>query len=462
MTQYNKSFAILLGLLVLFIQDVNGQRLPKLKVSENGRFLVTEDGLPFFWLGDTSWSLFTKSSKTKTEDQPEVELYFRTRAEQGFTVIQTNLGAGGEKSKESWQYADYLLELGEKHGLYFALLPFWGNSIADDHPFYLNPGKAYQFGNNLGQRYRDKTNIIWLMGGDPYSPGKDSDNPRRLVMTRAIAEGIADGINGESSFDGYADFSTVLMSFHPQGRGHSTSYYLHGEPWLDFNMIQSSTFFNIYNYETIKNDYKLWPRKPTMESEAAYEYSLSLYEYETKDRRISPWHSRKAAYWGVFAGGFGHTYGHRSFIHWIRKGEKGSNGADVPWFESLDAEGATDMQHLRKLMESRPFLTRIPDQTLISEPQGNTTERIQATRDMECTYAFFYSPMGKPVSVTLDIFSDNFIRAAWYNPRSGSYEKVRPEKFPANGVRTFYTPSQGEGNDWVLVIDAVRCNYSLP
>lgn len=28
---------------------------PRLKVSDNGRFLVRDDGTPFFWLGDTAW-----------------------------------------------------------------------------------------------------------------------------------------------------------------------------------------------------------------------------------------------------------------------------------------------------------------------------------------------------------------------------------------------------------------------
>ena len=32
--------------------------LPRLKVSENHRYLVTDDGRPFFWLGDTAWELF--------------------------------------------------------------------------------------------------------------------------------------------------------------------------------------------------------------------------------------------------------------------------------------------------------------------------------------------------------------------------------------------------------------------
>ena len=32
--------------------------ISRLKVSENNRFLVKDDGNPFFWLGDTGWLLF--------------------------------------------------------------------------------------------------------------------------------------------------------------------------------------------------------------------------------------------------------------------------------------------------------------------------------------------------------------------------------------------------------------------
>ena len=35
----------------------------QLKVSENKRFLVTADGQPFFWLGDTAWELFHRPTR---------------------------------------------------------------------------------------------------------------------------------------------------------------------------------------------------------------------------------------------------------------------------------------------------------------------------------------------------------------------------------------------------------------
>jgi TolB protein len=57
-------------------------KLLRLKVSDNRRFLVTEDGKPFFWLGDTAWELFHRLNRE------EAEFFLKTRAEQGFNVIQ--------------------------------------------------------------------------------------------------------------------------------------------------------------------------------------------------------------------------------------------------------------------------------------------------------------------------------------------------------------------------------------
>ena len=60
-------------------------------MSENGRYLVHADGKPFFWLGDTAWLL---SQMTTRED---ADLYLKTRAQQGFTVIQAAVVMGEER-----------------------------------------------------------------------------------------------------------------------------------------------------------------------------------------------------------------------------------------------------------------------------------------------------------------------------------------------------------------------------
>ena len=45
-----------------------------LTISSNRRFIVREDGAPFFYLGDTAWELFHRLTLS------EAELYLRDRA----------------------------------------------------------------------------------------------------------------------------------------------------------------------------------------------------------------------------------------------------------------------------------------------------------------------------------------------------------------------------------------------
>src|SRR5688572_16130487 len=52
------------------------------RVSDNGRFLLCENGQPFFYLGDTAWELFHRLNREETEE------YLQDRAAKGFTVIQ--------------------------------------------------------------------------------------------------------------------------------------------------------------------------------------------------------------------------------------------------------------------------------------------------------------------------------------------------------------------------------------
>src|SRR5262245_43840389 len=55
---------------------------PKLKITENRRYLQYENGKPFFYLGDTAWELFHRLNRE------EATQYLTDRAQKGFTVIQ--------------------------------------------------------------------------------------------------------------------------------------------------------------------------------------------------------------------------------------------------------------------------------------------------------------------------------------------------------------------------------------
>ena len=58
------------------------EQIQLLKISDNGRFIVKEDGTPFFWLGDTAWELFHKLNREEAEE------YLSNRAKRRFNVIQ--------------------------------------------------------------------------------------------------------------------------------------------------------------------------------------------------------------------------------------------------------------------------------------------------------------------------------------------------------------------------------------
>jgi hypothetical protein len=447
--------------------------LPRLRVSENGRFLVTEGDQPFFWLGDTAWRMINRASRVKTENQPSVLRYLDTRAAQGFNVIQTvvvgfggKVNAAGHKAfvdgdwakaqvvlgpeNDYWDDVDWLIDQAAERGLYLALLPFWLNTLPLTSPMDKDPRVAYRYGHFLGSRYGDRGSVIWVLGGDAGWQNRNVDNPARLALIRMLAEGIADGANGQDRPDGNADWSTTLMTFHPPGRGRSSSLWVHQEPWLDFNLIQTTTMFSFANYETVASDYQKKPARPTLDAEVAYEDSLSLNKSEPQDRRITPWDVRRAAYWSVFAGAFGHTYGHRSNIQWIRRGEKAVFGAHIPWCQALDAPGAKQMTHLTQLMESLPFLTRIPDQSVIVGDPGEGLDHGQATRDAKGTYAMVYLPTGKPVTVRLDVLRSDNAKAAWFDPRSGTVQNLG--ELPVAGTHRFTPPSTGPGHDWVLIL----------
>jgi hypothetical protein len=141
------------------------------------------------------------------------------------------------------------------------------------------------------------------------------------------------------------------------------------------------------------------------------------------------------------------------------------------WYEAMDLPGGSDMQHVQELMLSRPFLSRIPDQSLLAETYEGA-DHIRATRGDG--YAFIYIPTGKKFRARLDsIHASESIHAWWFNPRdglcyNGVAETTRESPFdtirsPFGNEREFDPPGEPQrGNDWVLVLDDATRDYPVP
>lgn len=449
-------------LFTLSASQLFGQRL---EVSANNRYLVTEDGKPFFWLADTAWELFHRC------DREEVDLYLEKRAAQGFNVIQAVALAeldglntpnpyGHRPLKDNdpqqpneayFEHVDYVIRKADELGLYIALLPTWGDKVNTESwgvgPVVFNPNNAYAFGKWIGNRYKEFDNIIWVIGGD-RNPRKDSDD---VLIWNQMAEGIASAAGG---------YDKTLMSFHPQPKekGGSSTWF-HQQKWLDFNMHQTGHCANQGTYKHIVHDYELSPVKPVLDAEPLYEDHPNCFNAKElghsnhQDIRI-------IMYWNVFAGAFGQTYGCHDVWQMYKNDKAPINQPLRPWPEALDLPMANQVKHLKNLMLSRPFLSRIPDQSMINDAQQEDKDYKVATRNDDGSYAMVYYPTGGSASLNLLKLSSDQLTSWWYDPRTG--HSFRGDTLAKSGKVEVTAPTSGKGNDWVLVLDASSSEFSPP
>jgi hypothetical protein len=138
----------------------------------------------------------------------------------------------------------------------------------------------------------------------------------------------------------------------------------------------------------------------------------------------------------------------------------------MPWFEAIDQPGAAQMQHARALLESRPFLSRIPDDDVIvpatirTNVPGAGRYHFAATRDANGSYAMVYAPVGRSFTVRMNKISGPQVVAWWFNPRTGGATRIG--NFHNTGDRVFTPPDPGETMDWVLVLDDSSKSYPAP
>lgn len=456
-------WAIALLIFSCSLHEENENKLPLLAVSENKRFLMKKNGDPFFWLGDTGWLLFSKLNRK------EAKKYLDDRAEKGFNAIQvivlhqlnvTNVYGdsaliGGNISfpkvtkgalfenpdaYDFWDHIDYIVKLAEERGLYLALVPVWSSIIMHGK---VNMEQASSYAAWLAQRYTDKPNIIWLNGGDAKG---DQNTDIWEIIGQQIRK--------------YAP--NHLISFHPYGRTKSSMWF-HDADWLDFNMFQSGhrrydqddseLAYGEDNWKYVQDDYSLKPVKPILDGEPSYEGIPQGLHDPTQPY----WNAddvRRYAYWSVFTGACGFTYGNNAVIQMHKPGDQNPvYGVREYWTAALNAQGAAQMKYLKNLMLSKPFFERIPDQSLISSEQGERYDYQVATRGRD--YAFIYTYNGRDIEVNLGKIDGVNISASWFNPRNGNITFIG--KYKNTSTRNFNPPGEIEnGIDWVLVIESVK------
>ena len=139
--------------------------------------------------------------------------------------------------------------------------------------------------------------------------------------------------------------------------------------------------------------------------------------------------------------------------------EETVNYPDRGWINAIDRPGAFQVGYLKKLIESRPMLNRIPDQSIIVNGQGEKGEHIEAFHAADNSYAMIYLPVGKTITVNTSFMKCKNVIAWWFNPKDASVQKTTVER---KDQMELTSPTIGVENDWVLIIDDATKNYKEP
>ncbi len=444
----------------------------KLKVSDNHRFLVFENGTPFFWLGNTSWLL---SERLNRDD---VEFFLTAEAKNGYNVEQLQIlcgtptfniyGKAGNTSDFAftnetqegeygyWEHLDYIVEFAATQGIFIAMDVIWGSQLNN-----MDVQKAANLGHFIGRRYAKYPNIIWMIGGDIRGD-------KQPEVWDALARAIK------------AEDPVHLMTFHPRGRT-TSAWWFNDREWLDFNMFQSG--HRCYGQRNGDGDYTIdddteednWryvemskpgnkagqdrfsvkgDLKPVLDGEPSYEdIPQGLHDFTMP--RWQDYDVRRYAYWAVFAGCFGHTYGHNSIMQFKRPGNLGSFDAQKPWWEAMTDPGYLQMKYLKHLMMSVPFTEGQNDQSVIISRNGEKYDRIIATCGND--YMMVYNYTGKPMTINISKISGNKKQLWMMNPADGTMKYLgetagKKHHFTFDSVGT-------KGQDRVIIIMDASKNY---
>lgn len=434
----------LLPALLLIAWAAQAQTIFPLKISENKRYFVTQEGKPYLYHADTGWGIFTKLTTNEAVE------YLSFRKSQGFNTIQAMIayspkdvnrfgqkpfGGDVDFSQPNEAYHDHIAEIINKAdslGLLIVMSQPWvgcchdGFGITHENAIQRNGvAKNRLYGQYLGEKFAGCKNLFWIMGGD-----NDPKRDRECLI--ALAEGL---------------YSTApkhqLMTFHASPTHSSTDLFQYA-PWLGFSMI--------YTYWREKpNAPIIADLMPHVYEEALREWSKSdimpfvLGESQYEGSGISPnvmgnpQIVRRQAYWTMLCGGAGHAYGSDIW------------NFSSTWRDIMRCPGAYQMGYLKEFFDQIPWWTLDPDvrhQAVVSgygdwSKSNYVTTAVSGDRKLMVSYI----PEIRPVYVDFGFLSGNSFKCTWYNPVTGKKE----QEFMVD-KKTIQRISPANGEDWVLMI----------
>jgi hypothetical protein len=392
-----------------------------IRISDNSRYFVDQEGKPVFWLGTTQWQLFREY---KIEDARKI---LEKTADKGFAFAQVMLMGVGDGTKPNvygqkpwindnpltpneayFQNVDAVVQIARENSVVISMTLY--------HQRYrkcitVENGRAWA--KWLAQRYKDVPNIVWSMTPEAKK--------EFVSVLRELAAGLHEGDGGYH-----------LITFKPDPAPYSSSF-IHKESWLDFNSMQTWKSVELI-YPMVTHDYNLKPVKPVLMAEGAYEHG-SEYGFD-----VSPLWIRRQAYCSYLAGAH-HTYGHNDSWRVLST-----------WKQALDAPGVVQLGILKKVfLGLSEWWYLVPDQSIFvtgGQTQGQILNL--AARHKDGKWVMVYLGSRASFSINMDKIVAANVEARWIDPKTGN--STAAGSFMNTGTQSFSTPEGLE--DAILILES--------
>jgi hypothetical protein len=407
------------------------------------RYLLDQQGHPFFWAGEAAWSLIAQLS---LED---ARVYLDDRQRKSVNLLMVNLiehkfaanapaNRAGDRpfgakpftafNEAYFAHADAVLREAAARDMVVLLAPTYLGYDCGDEGFCqdiarTSAAEMRAWGRYLGDRYASFPNLIWLIGGDA-DPTPVQSKLREVV----------DGIRERDS--------AHLMSAHDAPESLASSHW-QSASWLTVN--------NIYTYDPATY---AWADKARQSGKPFY-LAESTYENE---HDASPQSLRAQAYYAVLGGSMGHIFGNCPMWHF----DSSNDFCDQRgWRSQLDSPGSQSMQHLRKLFSSRAWQDLMPDtdHSTLTGGFGKSGEGDYAAGALTVDRSSFiaYLPSARQITVDLTRLSGAEIRVTWFDPSQGTAQALSS----LTGQQTV-SLSPPRAGDWVLILDDSARGFAAP
>jgi hypothetical protein len=426
-----------------------------LKLATGQHCVVDQNNSPFFIQGDSAWLL---SKYLTAADQ---NFYLSNRCVQGFNSIIMDMhprysGGGTEVIQTADAYGQEpftntipghytnLLSMNERYftnvdsviqradalGMTVFLYPMYDGYPGSvegwwDQMVGNGSNTLFQYGQWVGNRYRNTPNLVYIGAGD-----FDEPNPPNYLWN-AVANGIL-------------SVDTNHLFTAQTGGSSARAYY--SNAWCNLNCTYARSPSAPYiTYDFAIANYQVSPVVASFSREPYYEFTPYSPANTAYDCRRYAWGS-------VLYGEAGHFYGNAHIATY---------NFDSGWQTQLWSQGVT-VTNVGKLMRSRPWWNCVPDSAHTTITAGfGTYGQVNFTTCMRETVGrtiIAYIP-GARMTATVDMtrISGSTANAWWYDPRTGASTPIGT--YNTTGTRTF-TPA--DTNDCVLVLDDASQGYGPP